>query len=236
MTLILLVLCVLAASISAYAFSARLFPASRLDTIALTLTLFLSILITATMSVAFLSLLQLIPVTLAVLLLSAFVGWASRWVKPLPTVSFLDAQFKRPTGVIASVIWISAWIVCLSSNLLFLGFYLIHAYSYMITNGDVMWIYMPNILNFLQAHSVWDFHGLWAYFSFNYELLFGWGILYTQNYALLAWFHLLPAIGALCYALCILNLVLKDTSAYLRFVGGLVLIPALLFLNTTQQM
>lgn len=90
---------------------------------------------------------------------------------------------------------------------------------------DVVRFEVPTVVNFIHSNSLWDFRMFFAYYGYNYHLLFAIGMWSTSNYALLPIIHFVPWTGVILYT------VLIGLRAARSFSSGSRLVLGLLFAN-----
>jgi hypothetical protein len=212
---------------------ARLFPVSRLEAGAAMTLVFMTVIGLPVMGMGFISQLYPIPVFLCSILLNAAVALAAWRLRPFPAIPLAPVgRLSHLERIILILLGVCVIVPIALSLLTFIP----SALTYPVGQIDVSYVYLPNVLNFIQRGTVWDFNAIFSYFPFGYELSLSWSMLFLRNFALLGVLQCIPYIGFVAFALLNLMLVLRDKGGKVRQFTLLVCLILLLNMYTTRAL
>jgi hypothetical protein len=167
-------------------------------------------------------------VTAGILLWSGQVLLA-RHLQPLPASAF---ELFQPMSQSMRIAFIGGVSLISATVLLTTGYVLLQQDT--IANADSLFQYIPNLINMVQAGTLFDYNGLVPYFPMGYETIFAWEIVLTQSYQHVNALHIAIYLGGIFYGVCLLQILLKERPRHIRLLA--LLIGTLLFVSLSHHL
>ncbi|MCA9907452.1 MAG: hypothetical protein KC519_02300, partial [Anaerolineae bacterium] len=114
--------------------------------------------------------------------------------------------------------------------IVYAGFNLIHLVldSVPVANSDAVWVYTPNVINFVQAGSLNSFRGILAYFPAAFDMLFVWEIAFVHSISQIPAFHGLLSLTVLLYTVLLAQFLLRSALPFTRHLATLAVVTLIL--------
>ncbi len=146
---------------------------------------------------------------------------ASR-LNPLENVAFVRTPLAEGPYV---ALWIGYALV-----IAYTGFNLIHLVmdSVPVANSDAVWVYTPDMINFVQAGSLNTNHGILTYFPAAHSMIFVWEIAFTRAISQIPALQGLLSLNSLLYTALITQFLLRRAPSLARHLVTLAALSLLL--------